>query len=392
MVDTVKEEAVALFKETYGSEPTHGAFAPGRVNLIGEHTDYNDGFVFPMALHDKVCVLVGRKTDSDRCRVVTSAAVDGECRYEFPTPSPTNPLTPAVEAKWYSYFLGVVAGFDQNRGNIPAFDVAISTSVPLGGGLSSSASLEVATFTFLEELCPDLKSTDLTAKALACQKAEHDYAHVPCGVMDQFIATMGRQGNALLIDCRAPPTGELVPFNDPDTVIVVTNSNIKHALGSSEYPKRRATCEQAAKVLEKPALRDCDLQLLESFKSQLSDLQYRRARHVITECKRTMDAVAALRANDMATFGRLMYESHESLRADYEVSCGELDHLVALAKEVDGVYGARMTGGGFGGCTVTLVRKDGVDALIKHIKQGYPENRATCFVTTAGAGTAAISL
>lgn len=252
--------------------------------------------------------------------------------------------------------------------------------------------LKVATFTFLEQLCPDLKRSDLTEKALLCQKAEHEYAHVPCGVMDQFIATMGREGHALLIDCRTPPTGKLVEFNDPDTVLVVANSNVKHNLGSSEYPKRRQTCEEAAKIMQKPALRDCDMGLLEAHRDKLTDLQLRRARHVITECQRTTDAVAALQAKDMRRFGELMYASHESLRADYEVSCGELDHLVALAREVDGVYGARMTGGGFGGCTVTLVRKDSVDALIKNIKQGYPENRATCFVTTAGAGTDAIKL
>ena len=244
----------------------------------------------------------------------------------------------------------------------------------------------------MEQLCPQLKKSDLAEKALICQDAEHKFAHVPCGVMDQFIATMGREGHALLIDCRTPPTGQLVEFNDAETVLVVTNSNVKHNLGSSEYPKRRQTCEEAAKILEKPALRDCDMKLLESRREEMTDLQFRRARHVITECQRTTDAVSALKAGDMKRFGQLMYESHESLRSDYEVSCGELDHLVKLAKEVDGVYGSRMTGGGFGGCTVTLVRKECVDALIKNIKEGYPENRATCFVTTAGAGSDALSL
>ena len=303
----------------------------------------------------------------------------------FTNHTDNTPLTPE-KPLWANYVKGVIANFGFKTSS---FNGAIVTSVPLGGGLSSSASLEVAMCMFLEQLCPESKKRALKEKALLCQKAEHEFANVPCGIMDQCISVMGQEGHALLLDCRSIET-QAVPLSDPNVAIVVINSNVKHNLSNSEYPKRRKRCEDAAKSLGLKSLRDASMSLLEGKKSELDDVTYRRACHVITEIQRTQDAVTALRKNDYELFGKLMVGSHNSLRDDYEVSCAELDQLVKLALEVEGVYGSRMTGGGFGGCTVTLVKKSAVEKLTNHIKAGY--EKATIYVTSPahGAGTLAV--
>lgn len=384
-VEEVLAEAKNFFEEHFKLSPTVAVCAPGRVNLIGEHTDYNDGFVFPMAL-ELVTVIVGRKSDGDVCRIVTCArGVDEPNMISFPVPTPNNPLNPGKPA-WANYVKGVIANFPAQ---VPAFDAVIATSVPLGGGVSSSASLEVASYTFLEQLTGKVEK-DLKVKALACQKAEHDFAKMPCGIMDQFISVMGKKDNALLLDCRSMDA-KLVPLTNPELVVLVTNSNVKHELTGSEYPTRRKQCETAAAALGKPSLREVTMEELEANKGKLEDIVFCRARHVVGEIQRTTKAAAAIEKEDYKTFGELMVESHNSLRDDYEVSCEELDLLVKLALEVDGVYGSRMTGGGFGGCTVTLVKRSSVDALIKHIQAGY-DNKATCVVTSPGDGAKALSL
>lgn len=381
----VLQIAKTCFEEKFQASPTIAVCAPGRVNIIGEHTDYNDGFVFPMAL-DLVTVIVGRKSDNDVCRLGTSArGADEPVMIMFPAPTPDKPLTPG-KPSWANYVKGVIANFP---GKIPAFDAMIASSVPLGGGLSSSASLEVATYTFLEQLTGK-EQKDLKAKALACQKAEHNFANMPCGIMDQFISVMGKKGNALLLDCRTMEA-KLVPMTNPDLVVLVTNSNVRHELTGSEYPTRRKQCESAAVALGKPSLREASMAELEANKGKLEEVVFRRARHVIGEIQRTTEAAAAIEKEDYEKFGKLMVESHNSLRDDYEVSCEELDLLVKLAMEVDGVYGSRMTGGGFGGCTVTVVKKSSVDSLIKHIQEGYG-NKATCVVTSPADGAKALSL
>lgn len=377
--------AKTSFEEKFHTSPTIAVCAPGRVNLIGEHTDYNDGFVFPMAL-ELVTVIVGRKSDGDVCQLGTIAkGADEPLMISFPAPTPEKPLIPG-KPSWANYVKGVIANFP---GEIPTFDAMIATSVPLGGGLSSSASLEVASYTFLEKLTGE-EQKDLKAKALACQKAEHDFAKMPCGIMDQFISVMGKKGNALLLDCRSMEA-KLVPMTNPDLVVLVTNSNVRHELTGSEYPTRRKQCETAAAALGKPSLREATMAELEASKGKLEDVVFRRARHVIGEIQRTTEAAAAIEKEEYEKFGKLMVESHNSLRDDYEVSCEELDLLVKLAMEVDGVYGSRMTGGGFGGCTVTLVKKSSVNSLIKHIQDGYG-NKATCLVTSPADGAKALSL
>ncbi|KAG5864299.1 Galactokinase, partial [Gonioctena quinquepunctata] len=256
-------------------------------------------------------------------------------------------------------------------GNIPpAFQAVVHTSVPIGGGLSSSASLEVATYLFLDQLTGN-KDVLPTDKALACQKAEHDYAGMPCGIMDQFISFMGKKDHALLIDCRQL-TSSLIPLKDENIVVLITNSNVKHELTGSEYPTRRKQCHESALILKKVSLRDANLDDIKYLESINTDPEIvSRARHVITEIKRTTDAAEMLRQQNYRKFGELMTESHYSLKNDYNVSCPELDSLVELALEVEGVLGSRMTGGGFGGCTVTLVYSHIAEKVIDNITEKY---------------------
>ncbi|XP_074016305.1 galactokinase [Numenius arquata] len=372
-------------EEAFGGAAVLAAWAPGRVNLIGEHTDYNDGFVLPMALQLGT-VLVGSPTKDGTISILTtSAEADKPHRVEFPAPRQGSSLSPGKPG-WANYVKGVIQHY--RGGPVPGFSAVIASDVPLGGGLSSSAALEVATYTFLQQLCPD--DSDLVAKALACQKAEHTFAGMPCGIMDQFISVMGKEGHALLIDCRSLET-VLVPLTDASLAVLVTNSNVRHTLTGSEYPTRRRQCEEAAAALSKASLRDATMAELEAARSRLGEEVYRRARHVIGEIARTVQAAKALQGKDYKTFGRLMVESHNSLRDDYEVSCPELDQLVAAALEVDGVYGSRMTGGGFGGCTVTLLEARAAERAQHHIQEKY-SGTATFYLTKPSAGAKVLPL
>ncbi|XP_071796907.1 galactokinase-like [Asterias amurensis] len=380
------QDASSVFFEKFGSKPSFAACGPGRVNLIGEHTDYNDGYVFPMAL-PQVTVIVGNKTNTGLCRITTTAENADEPRsIEVHLPSAEKPLQPGLPA-WANYVKGVVQFY---KGTLSSFDAVIVSSVPLGGGVSSSASLEVATHTFLEALDPNGPTTDLRAKALTCQMAEHEFAKMPCGIMDQFISVMGKEGHALLIDCRSMDA-KLVPLADPQLVVLVTNSNVRHELTGSEYPTRRRQCQEAAAALSKKSLRDATMEDLFASESSMDREVYCRARHVIGEISRTTEAAEALQKEDYATFGRLMVESHNSLRDDYEVSCPELDQLVEAAMAVDGVYGSRMTGGGFGGCTVTLLKKDAVGRAVEYIKGKYL-GKPTFYVTAPSKGAQILSV
>uniref|UniRef100_U3J0Z1 Galactokinase n=1 Tax=Anas platyrhynchos platyrhynchos TaxID=8840 RepID=U3J0Z1_ANAPP len=360
-------------------------WAPGRVNLLGEHTDYNGGFVLPMALQLGT-VLVGSPTQDGTISILTtSEAADEPRRVQFPAPSESSPLSPG-QPHWANYVKGVIQHY--RGGPVPGFNAVIASDVPLGGGLSSSASLEVATYTFLQQLCPD--DGDLVAKALACQKAEHTFAGMPCGIMDQFISVMGKEGHALLIDCRSLETVP-VPLTDASLAVLITNSNVRHALTGSEYPTRRRQCQEAAAALGKASLRDATMAELEAARGRLGEEVYRRARHVIGEIERTVRAAQALQDRDYGTFGRLMVESHNSLRDDYDVSCPELDELVAAALEVDGVYGSRMTGGGFGGCTVTLLVAEAAERAQQHIQEKY-SGTATFYISKPSDGAKVLPL
>ncbi len=372
----------AGFREKYGRPPRWMAAAPGRVNLIGEHTDYNDGFVLPMAIERYTVMAAdtagapGKISVYDlACREVAEIDISGAVTQGPP--------------KWSNYLRGVIAGF-QNRGvKVPALEVAFQSSVPLGGGLSSSAALEVAAATLLEAATG--KRLDPVEKALLCQKAEHEFAGMPCGIMDQFISVMGRENHLLLLDCRSRQT-ELVPMNDPSVSILIINTNVKHELSGSEYPTRRRQCEAAAGVLRAASLRDVTAEALERARSQMEAVVYRRARHVISEIERTLHAAEGIRAANWPTVGQLMYASHYSLRNDYEVSCPELDAVVDIAESLGyrgGVYGCRMTGGGFGGCCVALVRTDAIETISQKIAADYHVRtgaKATIFSSRPAAG------
>ena len=375
------------FAKTFGRPPRWIVAAPGRVNVIGEHVDYNDGFVLPMAIEFFSVMAADRSSDGkDVIRIHSSLE---------PEPAVIDlsaPLAPG-KPRWSNYPRGVVAGFLARGINPGGLDVVLHSTVPLGSGLSSSAALEVSTATLVEAVSS--KQIDPVEKALLCQKAEHEFAGVPCGIMDQFISVMGRADHLLLLDCRSRKT-ELVPMRDPAVELLIANTNVKHELGSGQYAKRRAQCEAAAKLLGVPSLRDASAEALERVKSKMEPVVFRRARHVIGEIKRTVQAAGLVRASDWPKVGELMYASHRSLRDDYEVSCAELDALVEIAESIGlpgGVFGCRMTGGGFGGCVVALVKSDAVAAISKKLGADYKKKTgmdATIFGSRPAAGASVL--
>ena len=353
------------FEKIYGRPPRWIVAAPGRVNVIGEHTDYNGGFVLPMAI-ERYTVMAADISQSSAPRILIH---DSRAR-DTAQIDISKPIAKA-DPRWSNYLRGVAAGF-QNRGaTIPALDVALASTVPLGGGLSSSAALEVCTATLLEAATGT--KLDPVEKALLCQKAEHEFAGVPCGIMDQYISVMGQKDHLLLLDCRSCQT-ELVPMNDPSVALLIVNTNVKHELSGGEYAQRRAQCETAANILGVPSLRDATADALERARRKMDLFVFQRARHVISEIERTLQAVAEIHKSNWPDVGRHMYASHDSLRDDFEVSCKELDAVVEICRSIGpagGVYGCRMTGGGFGGSCVALVRADAADTISKQIAPLY---------------------
>jgi galactokinase len=343
--DLAGDAAVGL-KEHFGCDPSVTAAAPGRVNLIGEHIDYCDGFVLPFAI-DRYIVMAAALNGTNEARVAT--ALGGE-----PAILPLNVPQQVSSPKWANYLRGVFEGFQQRGHHLPGFDAYILSSVPGGAGLSSSAALECCVATVLEGLVDTV--LDTKEKALLCQKAEHDFAGVPCGIMDQFASTFGKPNRLILIDCR---TGEpeLVPFENPDLTVLIANTTVHHELSDGGYAARRKNTEDGLALIGKPSWRDVTLADVEANWDALGDPVNRRARHVVGEIARTIAAAEALARNDFEALGPLMAASHDSLRDDFEVSCLELDLMVEIARAIGrsgGVIGARMTGGGFGGSTVTL--------------------------------------
>uniref|UniRef100_A0A8D8B5J9 Galactokinase n=5 Tax=Culex pipiens TaxID=7175 RepID=A0A8D8B5J9_CULPI len=385
--DEVVKTSIETFRDTFGCDPDIAACAPGRVNLIGEHVDYNDGFVLPMAL-PMVTVIVGKKNYTpSTCEVVTCVeGIREQKKAQFDSSSLAR-----GSPKWLNYVKGVMFHFGQS---IPGFNAVIHTNVPIGGGLSSSAALEVATLTFLE-LLTARKFEKPGDKALICQKAEHTFANMPCGIMDQLISVAGQKDRALLIDCRNL-TVQQIPFEAEGLAVLICNSNVKHELSSSEYPLRRKQCQQALQLMGLKSYREATERSLDALKGA-DEVLLKRARHVITEIKRTTEAADALRAGDFEEMGKLMAASHNSLRDDFEVSCHEVDILVEATLGAPGVLGTRMTGGGFGGCTVTLVQKESVEAAVKTIDTIYSRKvggkfKARFFLAEPAEGARVINL
>ena len=386
-LNELSAHVAAEFQKQYGRPPRWIAAAPGRVNVIGEHTDYNDGFVLPMAIEFYTIMAADKRPDGRNLITFRSTSQPEAATVDLS--APVKPATP----KWGNYPRGVVAGFLARGINPGGLDVLLHSTVPLGSGLSSSAALEVATATLLEAVTG--KTIDPVEKALLAQKAEHDFANVPCGIMDQFISALGREGHLLLLDCRTRKT-ELVPMRDPAVALLIINTNVKHELGSGEYAKRRAECELAAAILGVKSLRDATAEQLDKGKRKMSEVVYRRARHVIGEIERTVHAAEGIRQSNWPTVGQFMYASHAALRDDYEVSCQELDVIVEIAGDIGlkgGIYGCRMTGGGFGGCAVALVKTELVEAISKQVAADYKKKtkiEATIFVSRPAAGATVI--
>ncbi len=337
--------------------------APGRVNLIGEHTDYNYGFVLPVAIQLSTYARVMPR--DDRSLVVVS---QGFGNFDFNLDDPST--LPSED--WTDYVRGVALQLDRRIDHrLRGATLELSSGIPIGAGLSSSAALEVVSALAL--LANSGLSLDRKELALLCQRAENEYVGARCGIMDQFASTHGRAGHAMLLDCRSLDV-TYVPI--PDYVgLVVCNTMVRHSLAGNQYNLRRAQCEEAARVLGK-SLRDATLEDLADHK--LDSIIERRARHVISENQRVLDAADALRSSDVPRFADLMIQSHRSLRDDYEVSCSELDTMVTLALDLPGVYGARMTGGGFGGCTVNLVASQHAVAFADQIARNYQRETGRC--------------
>ncbi len=362
-IESLAQQAREIFLKHFGNEATHVAAAPGRVNLIGEHIDYCDGFVLPFAI-ERTVVIAAATNGTGEARVAT--AFDTE-QASFSVREDQEIGDP----KWSNYLRGVVQGFRKRGIEVPGFDAYIVSSLPGGAGLSSSAALECAVATLLEALTAAKMST--REKALLAQKAEHDFAGVPCGIMDQFSSAFGKDGQLILIDCRSTDV-ELVPFTDPSLTILVSNTKVCHELSDGGYAARRKSTEDGLAAIGKPSWRDVTSADLERVAPVMDAVTFRRSRHVVGEIARTIGAVEALRKNEFSLVGRLMYESHASLRDDFEVSCLELDHLVAVASKIGiagGVIGARMTGGGFGGSTVTLCETSEAESIAATLVKSY---------------------
>lgn len=374
------------FEVLHGRSPTLLAVAPGRVNVIGEHVDYNGGWVLPAAI-DR-CLMMAVAPRADRRVRLATADFDGMLEFD------AGDLSPTRTKDWGRYVRGVMAGLRAAGHDLPGFDACIASTIPVGGGLSSSAALEAATGVAILGLCGE--PMDPFALAKLCQRAEHDYAGVPCGIMDQAAVLCCEPGHLLLLDCEAESFTQ-IPLGGEDWNLLIINSGVSHELASGEYAQRRSTCEQAARRLKLPSLRHlapAELKTALALPSLTEEMR-RCVRHVVSENERTHRCVAALKAGDFPTAGGCLNTSHASLRDDYRVSCRELDFIVEVAQREFAVAGCRMTGGGFGGSCVALVRREHAAAVMQTVGDAFQQRfgrRPVSFVTPAAAGARLVRL
>lgn len=354
------------FINLYGANPLMIS-APGRINLIGEHTDYNEGYVLPAAINKSILFGIN-KNDVNTYRFYAS---DLDEYYE------TNTLSKeAIDKTWAAYFIGVLAQFEAKGIQLSGIDCVFGGNIPLGAGLSSSAAIECGFAFGLNKIFnSNLPKYDL---ALMAQKAEHEYAGVQCGIMDQYASFFGKQNHVFRLDCRSHEH-QYFPFDMNDFVIALVDTGVKHELASSEYNLRRQECEKGVAVIQKfkpsiKALRDVDEAFMLKHKGDFDPLTFKRCNYVVKENKRVMDACNALETIDFHKLGQLMYQSHEGLANEYQVSCQELDLLVDLTRNLDFVYGSRMMGGGFGGCTINLLERENKEQFQQIITETYQSN------------------
>ncbi len=361
-MDRDKKYFIKKFEQHFNGSPRVFR-APGRVNLIGEHTDYNDGFVFPMAIDFYTTVAI--VPTNDRKLYIHSENMDELIAVDLNDNK--------KQKAWSDYIAGMAHVLESEGVNIPGASIYVESDVPVGAGLSSSAALEISSgLALIKTANAALKDKNL---ALLGQKAENQFVGMNCGIMDQYISVFGKADHALFLDCRSLEY-QHVPLPSDQVNIVICNTMVKHELGTSEYNNRRSECEQGVKLLQTDypdikALRDVSEGQFNKVQDKLPEIIRKRCRHVITENARTQKSINALEDGNLPKFGTLMNGSHNSLRDDYEVSCEELDLLVDIARKQEGVLGARMTGGGFGGCTVNLVQKESVDEFVNTIAKEY---------------------
>ncbi|MGG5173982.1 galactokinase [Pseudarthrobacter sp. J1763] len=381
MVENFNDESlVREFEAVFGTAPDGLWQAPGRVNLIGEHTDYNEGFVLPFAI-DKVARVAVRRRDDNVIRLLSTYGDQGV------TQAPLDGLEPGEAHGWTKYPLGVVWALQQRGINVPGFDLLLDSTVPLGAGLSSSHAIECATITALN----DLTGAGLTAEemVLTTQRAENDFVGAPTGIMDQSASLRGAEGHAVFLDCRDQHV-ELVPFeaSPAGLVMLVIDTKVAHSHADGGYASRRAACEEGARVMGVPALRDLDVSALDEAQSKLDDVTFRRVRHVVTENDRVLRTVEKLRAEGPTAIGALLDASHVSMRDDFEISCPELDLAVDTARS-NGAIGSRMTGGGFGGAAIALTPAGEEEKVRTAVVQAFAEAGFTLpdiFTVTPAAG------
>jgi galactokinase len=387
-LSSVTNAVTERFREVYGTSPSGTFRAPGRVNLIGEHTDYNDGFVMPAAIEFYSYAAIGERAD----HTLSVYSEQFHQSVEFSIAHLAGP----PRKHWSDYVRGVAAVLRDEGYPLRGANLVIDGQVPIGSGLSSSAAIEVTTALALTSLGG--VTIPLLEVARLCQRAENTYTGARCGIMDQFVSCFGKQDHALMLDCRSLEATYLQL--SPNVCLVICNTMVRHELATGEYNERRASCERVVETIAKfrpevRALRDLTLEDLEHYQNQISSVDFRRCRHVITENDRVKDAKAALESADLARFGELMYLSHDSLDQDYEVTCRELNIMVKLAREFEGVYGARMTGGGFGGCTITLVESKVVPEFRATVAREYEKLTGLSpqiVVSAAAAGASEVAI
>ncbi len=361
MTSQLVNEVKTFFLDTFKVKPLL-VFSPGRINIIGEHTDYNEGFVFPAAVNKGIVAAV-QKTKNKTTNIF---ALDLESSIDVDI---TN-IQPAKKGSWENYVLGIVAEIKKRGKKVENFNLVFKGNIPSGAGISSSAAIENAVVFALNELF----NFNFTKEEmiLISQKAEHNYVGVNCGIMDQYSSMFGIEDHALLLDCRTI-TSKAYKIDFKSYQFILVNTNVKHSLSDSAYNERRATCEAVSKLLSVKALRDVTIDQLESVKNKIHKENYEKALYVIKEIERTKQACLAIEDNDLGTLGNLLFKSHEGLSKRYKVSCNELDFLVEFAKANPYVLGARMMGGGFGGCTINLIAKDEVKNFTKKVSKAYLE-------------------